>query len=79
MNPRRRFWVETALAGLSALFFLLTVLWKDWIEVVSGVDPDHHSGSLEWGIAIVALLIAIGFAAAARTELRHHRAAIAPH
>jgi hypothetical protein len=45
--PRRRFWIETGLGALSALLFVLTLFVPDWIEAVSRVDPDRHSGSLE--------------------------------
>jgi len=69
-NLRIRFWVEASLAGLSGVFLLLTLLWKDWIEIVFGVDPDHHSGLLEWLIVAVALLATIGFSAMARLDLR---------
>lgn len=69
-NVRIRFWVEAALATFSGVFFLLTLLWKDWIEIVFGVDPDHHSGSLEWLIVSVALLATIAFAVLARLDWR---------
>jgi hypothetical protein len=69
-NVRIRFWVETALATFSGVFFLLTLLWKDWIEIIFGVDPDHHSGSLEWLIVSVALLATIAFAVLARLDWR---------
>jgi hypothetical protein len=43
----------------------LTIVWRDWIEILFGVDPDNHSGSLEWLIALgcLALVIALGFLA----------------
>jgi hypothetical protein len=69
-NVRIRFWVETALATFSGVFFLLTLLWKDWIEIIFGIDPDHHSGSLEWLIVSVALLATIVFAVLARLDWR---------
>lgn len=69
---RIRFWLEAALAGFSGLVFVLTMLWSDWIEIVFGVDPDHHSGSLEWLIVAVALLATVGFSVSARLEWRRH-------
>lgn len=66
--PTRRFLAETALAVTSAVFLLLTLLWKDWIELVLRVDPDRGSGSLEWSIAGVSLLLALGFGARARCD-----------
>lgn len=73
---RRRFWVEAAAAGLTALFSVLTLLWKDWIEIVFRVDPDHHSGSLEWLIVGVCLAVAVGLSILARIE--YQRATSAP-
>jgi hypothetical protein len=35
---------------------VLTFAWRDWIEAIFRVDPDRHSGALEW--AIVAVLLA---------------------
>ncbi|MFD9366423.1 ABC transporter permease [Streptomyces sp. NPDC060020] len=67
---RRRFWVEVALGSLSALLFVVTLVWHDWIEILFDVEPDAGSGSLEWvivaGTALVAVLCALG----ARMEWR---------
>jgi hypothetical protein len=64
-GSRRRLALEVGLAALSVLLFAATLLWRDWIEIVFGVDPDHGDGSLEWLImaatatsAIVAFLLA---------------------
>lgn len=48
MKVRTRFWLEAILAALSTGFFILTLLSRNWIEIVFGVDPDNSSGSLEW-------------------------------
>jgi membrane protein implicated in regulation of membrane protease activity len=52
MNRRRRrwFWIETALAMLSAVLFVSTFFVPDWIEAVFRIDPDAQSGSLEAAI-----------------------------
>ena len=55
----RRFWVESGLAATSAALAVATVLWRDWIEIVFGVDPDRHSGSLEWLIVGVLAVLAV--------------------
>jgi cobalamin biosynthesis protein CobD/CbiB len=74
MKERPRFWIETGLAALSALFCVLTLIWKDWVEIVFRFDPDHHSGSVEWMIAAGALVLAIVFGLLARAEYRSHQA-----
>ena len=65
---RRRFWVETALAMLSAFLVLLTISWKDWVEIVFRVDPDHHSGTLEWVVVLTFVVGTIVCSALARRE-----------
>ena len=67
---RIRIWTETALAGLSAFLCLLTLVWKDWLEGVFGWDPDAHSGSAEWLIALVLLALALGLGFLARRDRR---------
>ncbi len=56
---RRRFWVETAMALVTGLLFLLTIVWKDWIEHVLNVDPDAHDGSVEGAIVVVSFAITV--------------------
>jgi hypothetical protein len=69
-SMRTRFWIEAGLAVVSVGLLLVTLISREWIEVVFGVDPDHGNGSLEWLIvgstAIVALVVAI----IARSEWR---------
>ena len=70
MQLRRRFWIEVGLALASTTMLLGTVLWKDWIELVFGVDPDSSSGALEWLIVAVFFALASTFFVAARSEWR---------
>jgi hypothetical protein len=65
-----RFWIEAALAALSGFLFLLTLVWRDWIEAITGYDPDHHNGSAEWAIVAVLLVATIVFGLLARTQWR---------
>ncbi len=72
---RARFWIETGLSLASVVFLVLTLAWKDWIEIIFRVDPDNHSGSLEWGIVAVSAVLALTFAGLARAEWRRRAAA----
>jgi hypothetical protein len=71
-----RFRVEAALAVLSGVLAAATLVWSDWLEIVFGVDPDHHSGSLEWMIVAIAATVSVGLVALARRDWR--RAAPSP-
>jgi hypothetical protein len=47
---------------------ILTIFWHDWIEALTGWDPDNHSGAVEW-------IVFAGLLAAAVTMglvVRHH-------
>jgi hypothetical protein len=65
-----RFWAELGLGLASTVFAVLTLAWKDWVEIVFKVDPDHHSGSLEWTIVAIAVAVTVIAFAAARFEWR---------
>jgi hypothetical protein len=73
-RPAVAFWIEAALAGISGFLLLLTAVWRDWIEGVFGVDPDHHNGSLEWLLVALLLLATLAFGALARGEWQRYRA-----
>jgi hypothetical protein len=69
-----RFWLELVLAGTSLVLLLLTLMWRDWIELVFGADPDHGDGSLEWLIVAMAAVATVVFGVLARLEWRQLRA-----
>jgi hypothetical protein len=69
------FWVEAFLAAVCGISTVLTLLWKDWIEILFGVDPDHGNGSLEWLIVVVSLAATVTLSALARHEWRQAAAA----
>jgi hypothetical protein len=56
------FAVQAGVALLLSGLLVLTMVWPEWIEGVFGVDPDHHSGSLEW-LIVVALGLAVAASA----------------
>ena len=70
MDLRKRFWIESAMAGVTGLLSAATVAWHDWIEIIFGVDPDHGNGALEWLFVAAMAAAAVSFAALARAEWR---------
>jgi DMSO/TMAO reductase YedYZ heme-binding membrane subunit len=63
-----RFWLETVVALLSGILGVLSVFWRDWIERVTGWDPDRHTGSVEWAIIAALLIVSVAMALRARSE-----------
>jgi hypothetical protein len=77
-SVRRRYWVESACAVLAFALAVLTLISREWIEVIFGVDPDGGSGALEWGLLLGLLLVGVVGTIAARFEvLRARRSASA--
>jgi hypothetical protein len=73
-HTKLRFRIEVALAALSALLLVVTLIWRDWLEIVFGVDPDRGSGEVEWAIVGLGALGALIFAALARADWKLLRA-----
>jgi hypothetical protein len=71
---RRRLRVEVVLAFISAILCVLTLVFPEWIEELTGLEPDAGSGAMEWVIAGLFLLAALTTAALAR---RDHRRLVA--
>jgi hypothetical protein len=69
-NFRRLFWVEIGLAAFTGLLALVTPIFPDWIEFVSGWDPDQHDGSVERMIVIGLFVVTIAMVALAAIEWR---------
>jgi hypothetical protein len=67
---RRRFWVETVLASVAGVLCVITPIWPDWIEAISGWDPDQHNGSAEWMIAGALLIVTATISVVAASEWR---------
>ena len=75
---RARFWLETGLASVCGCLFVLTLFWRDWIEGLTGFNPDRHSGSVEWAIVLAFLVVSLTAGVLARIEWRRHSLAAAP-
>ena len=73
---RLRFWLETVMAIMTGALLVLTLVTRDWIEAVLGVDPDQHNGSFEWLIVAVLLTATIVLSISAHAEWRKTRAAV---
>ena len=67
---RRRFWVEILLGGFTGVLAVVTLLWRDWIEIILGVDPDSGSGSIEWLVVAALAVITLCLFFSARIEWR---------
>lgn len=48
-----RYRVECLLTVVSGVALLLAVVAPQWLEAVSGLEPDGGSGAVEWGLASV--------------------------
>ncbi len=73
---RQRFWLETAMAIVTSILFVITLVQRDWIEIVFGVDPDNRNGTLEWLLIGALLVVTIALFTLASYEWRRARAAI---
>jgi hypothetical protein len=74
-SVRKRFWIESGCAVLSGLLGLLTLVWPDWIEELTGWNPDQRGGAAEWLIVALLAVVAAGSALLARVEWRRSIAA----
>lgn len=64
--------IKAGLAAASGILAVVTLFWQDWIEALTGFDPDSNDGSIEWMIVVGLALICGVMSMAARAEW--HRA-----
>jgi hypothetical protein len=74
-RPRTRFWVEAASSAAGLVLGVLTLVTRDWVELVIGADPDGGSGALEWGVVGVLFAVAVLAGTLATVEWRRPRLA----
>lgn len=67
---RARFWAEVILGAACLFLMVLTLITREWIEELFGVDPDGGSGALEWAIVAALGFGAVVSALIARAEWR---------
>lgn len=70
-----RFWIEAVVAGAGLALFLLTLVTRERIEMLTGLDPDGGSGALEFSLALGLLVVAAASAFLARRTFRSIAAA----
>lgn len=73
----RRILTETILAIVAGVLAIVTAINAEWIEWLTGLDPDGGSGTLEWALVGVLALAAVVAGVLARRDLRRWRAATA--
>jgi hypothetical protein len=74
---RRRLRIEAILASVSAALFVLTLVFPEWIEATTGLEPDSGSGALELVVAgafLVAAVVSGVLAHRNQRRLAAHRA-----
>jgi hypothetical protein len=62
--------LESAIALCAGVIGVITIFWHDWIEALTGWDPDHHNGAFEWLIVAVLLAVAVIMGFMARRHWR---------
>ena len=72
MNPRAllQFRACVAFAIIAAALAVLTSVWPDWIEAVTGFSPDKGNGSTEDVITAVFAAVAVIAGGLARAQWR---------
>ncbi len=71
----RRIFAESTLAIAAAVLAVVTAVNAEWIEWLTGLDPDGGSGALEWTLVGVFAVGAVLAGGLARRDLRRWRTA----
>jgi hypothetical protein len=74
-TARIRFGIEVALAVSTTALAVLTLISREWIEVLFGFDPDNGSGALEWAIVTALVVASAALALIARWDRKRQIAA----
>lgn len=64
------FWIQTASSAVTLTAAVVTMIWRDWIELAFGADPDAGSGEVEWALVGALLIVSLTLAAFARRRWR---------
>jgi hypothetical protein len=68
-------WLEGGFASACGMLAVLTLFWRDWIEALTGFNPDQGNGLLEWALVGGLALACVLSGMATRREWRRSRAA----
>jgi hypothetical protein len=49
---------------------ILTIFWHDWIEALTGWDPDRGNGTVEWIVVVGLLAVSVAMGLVARRHWR---------
>ena len=74
-NLPARFWFEAITGVIGLALFVLTLFTREWIEELTGWDPDGGNGSLELAFAFALLAISAASMLAARRDYKRAAAA----
>jgi hypothetical protein len=75
-TARTRFRIEALAAAATSVLAVVTLFVPDWIEVVTGAEPDHGSGTLEVLIVLALAIASVVLTLVAYAD--HRRAALGP-
>jgi hypothetical protein len=64
-HSKVRVQLEMAVALCAGILGILTIFWRDWIEALTGWNPDQHNGGMEWIVVGVFLAVAVAMGLAA--------------
>jgi Na+-driven multidrug efflux pump len=62
--------IETALAVITGILAVVTLIWPTWIETLFGVEPDAGSGAAEWWVVVFLSGVAVASGLLARLDYR---------
>jgi hypothetical protein len=72
-RSRRLLLAEIAPAMATGVLAIVTLISREWIEIVFGADPDHGTGVVEWLIVVALAATTLTFGLLARAEWRRLR------